>query len=447
MRFPLGIKRTSFKLLLVLIGSISSSLSIACRDLAEFYDAIDADPGAVVQGLSVALEDCYNNSEYFAILGSAYLRQGDLLRALESLERALLLDPQNGAAALDFSEVLYRQGQSLSAIEINSQLLSREDLPQGLREAIVFRQRLWQGSVKQKSLSLGVSPGYDNNLNSAPIADQLALTLSGNPVVLDVSSEFQAAGASYARLTASGGLSTLGQSINSRLTGNLTGRFSENSGYELLQASVRYRLSEANDHPRWNATFGADHLNWGGSAAYSSATVRGAYMLVDYGSCRAHSRVALQYQLYHAQELLSGYEYSLGASGECDFMLGGTMNRIGLETSALRNDAKYSQRLGADRRGWQANFFWQRPLGAGQIFAQYQHTKFRDGEGYSPLFKNKAKRNESLHSVYFSYTSPLKSLGTSAQLVGTIAYHNQNSSITLFRTRGASAEIGVFWGF
>ncbi|MDG2141192.1 MAG: tetratricopeptide repeat protein [Gammaproteobacteria bacterium] len=443
----MSIKRTSFKLLLVLIGSVASSLSIACRDLAEFYDVIDADPGAVIQGLSTTLEDCYNNSEYFAILGSAYLRQGDLLRALESLERALLLDPQNGAAAVDFAEVLYRQGQSLNAIEINSQLLSREDLPQGLREAIGLRQRLWQRSVKQKSFSLGASSGYDNNLNSAPIADQLALTLSGNPVVLDVSSEFLAAGASYARLTASGGLSTQGQSINSHLTGNFTGRFSENSDYELLQASARYRFSEANDEPRWNATFGADHLNWGGHAVFSSTTLRAAHLLGGYGSCRAHSRFALQYQLYHAQELLSGYEYSLGASGECGLMLGGVMNRIGIETSALRNDAKYSERLGADRRGWQANFFWQRPIGAGQIFAQYQHTKFRDEDGYSSLFKNGAKRNESLHSVYFRYTLPLKSLGTSAQFVGTMAYHNQNSSITLFRTRGTSAEIGVFWGF
>lgn len=447
MRFPLGIKRTSFKLLLALIGSIASSLSIACRDLAGFYDVIDDDPGAVIRDLSATLEDCYNNSEYFAILGSAYLRQGDLLRSLESLERALLIDPQNGAAAVDFSEVLYQQGQSLSAIEINSQLLSRDDLPQGLREAIVLRQRLWRRSVKQKSFSLGASAGYDNNLNSAPIADQLALTLSGNPVVLDVNSQFLAAGASYARVTARGGLSTLGERINSRLTGNLTGRVSENSDYELLQASARYRVSEANDRPRWNAIFGADHLNWGGSAVFSSGTLRAAYVLGDSGSCRAHSRLALQYQLYHAQELLSGYEYSLGASGECDFMLGGAMNRIGLEASALRNDAKYLERLGADRSGWQATLFWQRPIGAAQIFAQYQHTNFRDEEGYSPLFKNGATRDEGLHSLYFSYASPLKSLGTSAQFVATIAYHNQTSSITLFRTRGASAEIGVFWGF
>lgn len=444
---PLGIKITGLRLLLALAGILTSSLSFACRDLAQFYETVEIDPGAAIQGLSAILEACYDDSEYFALLGSGYLRQGDLLRALESLERSLLLDPQNGSAAVDFAEVLYRQGQSLNAIEINSELLAREDLPEGLREALILRQRLWQRSTTRKSLSLGISAGHDNNLNSAPIAEQLALTLSGNPVILDVSSEFKAAGGAYTRLSASGSMATVGQNMNSRLTGNFTGRFSENSDYELLQASVRYRLSEASDSPDWNMTLGGDHLDWGGSPVFSSATLRAGYLLGEFGSCALQSRVAMQYQLYHAQRLLSGYEYSLGASTECGLSLGGAANLIGLEVSALRNHAKHPGRLGADRSGWQTNAFWQRPIGVGQVFAQYQHTKFRDEEGYSSLFKNGARRNESLHSVYLSYAYPLRAFGAQARFVSTMAYHNQTSSISLFRTRGTSAEIGIFWGF
>ena len=447
MRSPLGIKRTGLRLLLALVGVLASPLGFACRDLGQFYGIIDNDPAIAIQDLNAILDACYDDSEYFALLGSAYLRQGDLLRALESLERSLLLDPQNGSAALDFAEVLYRQGQSLNAIEINSGLLAREDLPQGLRESIILRQRLWRRSTSQKSLSLGISAGHDNNLNSAPIADQLALTLSGNPVILDVNSEFKAAGAAYTRVNASGTIAKLGQNVNSQLTGNFSGRYSKNSDYELLQTSLRYRLSDASDAPIWNATIGADHLEWGGSPVFSSATLRAGYLLRDFGSCSVHSRVAMQYQLYHAQKLLSGYEYSLGAGTDCGFALGGAVNRIGLEVSALRNHAKYPGRLGADRDGWQTNAFWQRPFGLGQIFAQYQHSKFSDEEGYSPLFKNGARRNERLHSLYFSYAYPLQAFGSGARFVSTIAYHNQTSSITLFRTRGASAEIGLFWGF
>ena len=447
MQFPLGIKRTSLKLFVALTGLFASFSSFACSNLGGFYDLLEQEPGSVVSTLSSILSDCYDNSEYFALLGAAYLRQGDLLRALENLERALLLDPRNGSAAVDFAEVLYRQGQVLNAIEMNAQLLSREDLPADLKEAIFSRQRLWQSDTNQKAFAFGSSVGYDDNLNSAPIADQLALTLSGNPVLLDVSPQFRAVGGSYARLTAGGSLATAGQNTSTRFTGNITGRFSQDSDYELLQASTRFRINESRDVPGWSAIFGLDHLMWGGNTIFSSATLRASYLLKDYGSCQIYPRLAMQYQFYHAQELLSGYEYSLGVGSECEFALGSSLNRLGFEVSAVNNVAKDDDRLGHDRGGWQANAYWQRTFGSGQAVVQYQHTKLVDEDAYSPLFKNGAKREESLHSVYISYAYPLRSLGESAQFVSTVAYHNQTSSIALFRTRGASAEFGFVWGF
>jgi tetratricopeptide (TPR) repeat protein len=435
------------KFLVTLTALLASTISFACPSLEDFYDNIESEPEALIAALDGMLEQCYTDSEYFALAGAAYLRLGDLLRALENLERALLLDPANGSAAIDFAEVLFRQGQVISAIEINSQLLERSDLSDDLRQAISVRQRRWRSVANQKSFTLGTSVGYDNNLNSAPIADRIALTLSGNPVLLDVSSEFRAAVGSYARVTGGGVLLRGGQIVNSRLSGSITGRFSEQSDYDLVQGSARYRLSDASDTPRWNTTLGLDHLQWGGSAVFSSATFRAGYLLRDFGSCRVYPRLAFQYQKYDAQELLSGYEYSLGVGSECDIHLNGTANRIGIEFGALRNRAEYSQRLGGDRKGWQGSFFWQRAAGSGQIVAQYQHTRFNEEEGYSLLFKSGARRRENLHSVFLSYALPIRSFGRSAQLVSTAAYHNQSSSIALFRTRGASAEFGVVWGF
>ena len=446
-QFHLGKNKNGSKLLLALVGLLASTISFACPSLRNFYDLLENEPAALIESLDQILGQCYGNSEYFALAGAAYLSLGDLLRALENLERALLLDPSNGSAAVDFAEVLYRQGQVISAIEINSQLLLREDLPDDLREAIVRRQRRWQSDTRQQSFTFGPSIGYDNNLNSAPIAERLALTLSGNPVLLDVSSDFRAAGAAYARFTGGGTLLSVGQEVNRRLTASITGRFSEESNYDLIQGSARYRLSDASDVPRWNTTFGLDHLIWGGNTVFSSATIRASLLLKDLGKCRIYSRLALQYQKYEAQDLLSGYEYFLGPGSECDIVIAGTPNRIGLELGALRNSAQYSRRLGGDRRGWQGNLFWQRNLGAGQLVGQYQFTEFNDEEGYSLLFKNGISRQEHLHSVYFSYARPLKSFGRTAQIVGTAAYHNQDSSIALFRTRGASLEFGVAWGF
>ena len=81
-----------------------------------FYEDLESEPVAIVEALESILDRCYTNSEYFALTGAAYLEMGDLLRALESLERALLLDPRNGSAAVDFAEVLYSQGQVSSCL-------------------------------------------------------------------------------------------------------------------------------------------------------------------------------------------------------------------------------------------------------------------------------------------------------------------------------------------
>ena len=412
-----------------------------------FYEDLESEPVATVEALESILDQCYTNSEYFALTGAAYLKMGDLLRALESLERALLLDPRNGSAAVDFAEVLYSQGQVNSAIEVNSGLLSRDDLPDDLREVIFLRQQVWRRAQSQGSFSMGTIVGYDNNLNSAPIADQLALTLSGNPVLFDVSPDFRAAGAAYARVTAVGVFAKAGRDVNSSLTASVTGRFSEESAYDLIQGSARYRVSESSDRPRWNATFGLDHLVWGGNSVFSSATIRADYTLKDFGVCRVYPRLAMQYQKYSAQALLSGYEYFFGPGSECNVVIDGIVNRVGLEFGVLRNQAEYSDRLGGDRQGWQSNLFWQRTLGVGQLIGQYQITKFNDESGYSLLFENGLRRKERLHSVYLSYARPLKFLGGKSQFIGTAAYHNQDSSIALFKTRGASLEIGVLWGF
>ena len=142
-QYPLGKNKISLKLFLAVLGLLVSTASIACPSLRNFYDLLEKDPTALIESLDEILEQCYGNSEYFALEGAAYLSLGDLLRALENLERALLLDPSNGSAAVDFAEVLYRQGQVISALEINSQLLLREDLPDDLREAISRRHKIF----------------------------------------------------------------------------------------------------------------------------------------------------------------------------------------------------------------------------------------------------------------------------------------------------------------
>ena len=47
------------------------------------------------------------------------------LRAAENLELALLIDPENGSAMVDYAEVLFGIGQVSSAVDINQLILER----------------------------------------------------------------------------------------------------------------------------------------------------------------------------------------------------------------------------------------------------------------------------------------------------------------------------------
>ena len=440
-------KKTIPKLLTAVACLLPSLPSFACQDFSDFYRAIDDEFQLVESQLLPLLEECSENSEYFSLLGTVQLRSGDFFAALENLERALLLNPDNGSALVDYAEVLFQQGQVSSAVEINAQLLSREDLPADLVQAIADRQRRWRSLMSETSSILGVSVGYDNNLNSAPMGRQLALTLSGQSVVLDVSPEFLAAGGTYANLAAGIARTSAGRDISSRVSGQVRGRFGENSSYEVLQASSQFAFTQSGDNPRWNAALGFDHLNYGGNDIFSSSTIRASYLARQGKACGIYPRLAVQYQHFHTQESLSGIESSLGVGVDCRLPIGKTVNRLAVEVSALTNRALKGSRLGQDRNGWQVNLAWRRQLGPGQASAQYSFTDLNDDEGYSPIFDDGARRHESLSSVYLQYAVPTRRLGAAAQIVTSISYYNQDSTVGLFRTQGANVEIGINWGF
>ena len=419
----------------------------ACPDLSRYYPDIDDEWGSVEQALAPFLSQCSDSSEYFALLGTAQLRGSDLARGLESLELALLLDPGNGAALVDYAEVLFQQGQVLAALEINQQLLSRDDLPAGLEDSLRDRQRRWRRFTNQTTFEASILGGYDDNLNSAPMARELALTLSGESVLLQVSPEFQPASGAYLNFALAGTNNAVWSETATRFSGQVRGRFSENSKHDLVQASTRFALAERADETRWNVELGFDHLVYGANSLFSSADLRASYLLAAGEVCRAYSRGAVQYQIYHGQSWLSGLESKLGLGLDCNVSGQGPLNRLGVEASGLHNKELKSGRLGGDRQGWQINFAWQRQLGMGLALFQYTYTRMEDEEGYSPLFAGGVVRDEHRDSVYLQYRRPAPILGSKAQIVANIYYHSQRNTIDLFQTSGTSVEIGISWAF
>jgi len=423
------------------------SAASVCPDLSGYYEREGEDIYSIEAELSALFDQCSDSAEFFALLGAMQLQIGDLLQATESLELALLLDPQNGSALFDYAELLNQQGQTLNAIELGEQLLSREDLPRALEELILERLGAWRRSTTDNQLGLGISLGYDSNLNSAPSNDSLALTLSGRSIVLDVAPEYQATSGGYSRLQVNGLRRTSTANIVSAMYGGISGKFSDLSQNQLLQASTRFSFADAGDLSRWNIELGLDYLNYGGNSIYGSPTLRGSYMVGRVGGCGFSPTAALQYQHFYAPRLLSGFEGSLGMATVCEIPGSSGNERFGIEAGVIHNRARYEDRLGQDRDGWRINMVWQKNLGRGTASFQYTHSELDDEAGYSPLFDNGVRRTESVDSLNLRYVYPLDSFIGNANLVAWVSYYDQRSSVALFRTRGTVAEITLNWAF
>ena len=87
-----------------------------------------------------------------------------LPEAIESLERALLLDPDNGVAMVDYAQALLEDGQLFAALQAN-RLVLVDDTPDGLVTQLEDRQRDWGSLTRQTSYQIDLVGGFDDNLN------------------------------------------------------------------------------------------------------------------------------------------------------------------------------------------------------------------------------------------------------------------------------------------
>ena len=152
-------KEKALALAVLFLLPLNYSVASVCPDLSRYYEEEDEDIFSVEAELSALSDRCSDSAEFFALLGAMQLQIGDLLQATESLELALLLDPQNGSALFDYAELLNQEGQTLNAIELGEQLLSREDLPRALENLILERLGTWRRSTTDNQLGVGISLG------------------------------------------------------------------------------------------------------------------------------------------------------------------------------------------------------------------------------------------------------------------------------------------------
>jgi len=412
----------------------------ACPDLTTYYQGSDTDWPALEQSLLLLMPECLESSEFFALLGAAQVNSGEIAESLETLERALLLEPANGAAQIDYAQALFLQGQLFAALELNSQLLLRDDLPSSLQPLLQQRQQSWEALTRQSSLQLDLLAGYDNNLNSAPDSSQITLTLSGEPVLLALNSKFRPVSGPYLNLRFAGRYRQLAPQHQHNWLLQTRGRVSEDSQSDTIQLDTRYALVRPDRRHSYQLNAGLSHLLFGGSPLYTAAETSGRYVPETSMRCKPYYDLALQYQLYHDNSRLNGVEGKASGGFNCPYESSWGRQRLSFELGLLENTAVKAGRLGGDRSGFQFNINWQIPVPTGEIISQFSHTRMKDLDGYSPLLANGAERWVERSYLLVQYRRQLSS--RSAFMIN-LFHQNQHSNIELFQSIDTTVEIGL----
>ena len=418
----------------------------ACPDLSAFYEyGEDAESQAALEiALTPLMQECLRSSEYFALYGALRMEAGDLAESLELLERALLLDANNGAALIDYAQALYLRGQLFSALDLNGQLLAKEEVPANIRNLVQTRERQWRAQTRQHGFGADVLAGYDNNLNGAPSPSQITLTLSGEPVILTLNPEYQPIRGPYLNLRLGGQFRQLAADHQQNLTAEVRGRVSEDTGSDLVQFETRYNyLKPKRDHA-WQFGGAMSQLFFGGNSLYSAAEGNVRYQHTLNSNCTRNVAFATQYQNYNDQSNLNSIESKLGAGLSCTTEFIGKPSALGLELSLLNNTALSTGRPGRHRNGWQLNLDWQYPILKGVLSSQLNHTELRDTQGYSELLSNGAQRWLKRSYLLVQYRQAIYS--NTALVIN--AYHqHQSSNIELFDSLDTTLELGISLSF
>jgi hypothetical protein len=425
-----------------------------CPSLQAFYARAPESPNqadielywaSLSSDLMALMPSCLRSSEYFALLGAAQLNSDQNMFAIESLERALLLDPDSGAARIDYAQALFNAGQLFPAIEIGEELLMRDNLPVGLREEVARRNRDWSARTKDHSLVIDLSGGYDNNLNGAPRSDQITLTLSGEPITLSLGNDYRSVAGFYTNLGVSSQYRRLTSSSQSHWTNEVKGRLSGDERSDLVQFDSRYTFLRPSRERSLQVDGGLTHLLFGGSPLFSAAQFSGRYQVNLATSCDPSVGLQGQRQYFRQQTSLDGVEgrlfigLSCGSNGRVQE--GGSV--LSLEGGLVRNLAVKSARPGGDRSGWQLSAQWQND----SFLAQISHVGIDDSRAYSSVLADGARRWVRRSQLFFQYRRPIQLAGVKATALFNFFHQEQESNINLFETDDTTIEFGLRLGF
>jgi len=420
---------------LCLILTSTSAWSAGCFEIPKVLPNTTNGWLSLQKTLQQDSQHCLTSSAYFALYGAAQLNSGQLQSALESLERALLLDANNGAALIDYASALYHSGQIFAAIDLNQQLLSRDDLPANLQDILRQRAARWRDNTRTKYQSISVHSGYDSNLNGATDLDQLTLSAPGGDISLPLDASSKARSGQYLSLKTSHQYTQHNAFSERRfsLDSNLRHSGDHNSNY--LQLTLGVEQKQLQTQGTWYFSGSLNYLHYAQKPLSAQLTGTVKYQWRRHQECQPFSQVSLERLSAIKQHSLDSNSLYTGLGIRCS-VAGGLFDT---QLDYIVNNAVSAERPGGDRRGWQLDLQWQKPLFDGVFHSRLRRSRLVDSVSYSTLLSAGARRRQTRTEVSLEYRRPL---GADKLLSLSLNRQHQASNIDLFTQRGTRIGIG-----
>lgn len=438
-------------LLLMLCLFISQSLFAATPSTCNHWQAkqLPTSPQqwqAEYQRLQPLFTTCLSSADFLAYYGAIQLRTGNVNQALDTLERALLLNPQHGAAQMDYAQALYYHGDPYAAQSLNKSLLSNPSLPPVIRQQIQLNQKHLHNLLNTFSHQLSLNTGYDSNLNTSPSINQLTLTLDGEEWLVALAEGLEPRSGAVMRLGASTRYTQRQATSRRTYQLSLNSRLSENSQDQQHQLSARYQqqntLVNGSQLEHKLALIGLQHANthtFTTLEAQQNWQPATPFLVSKTRSCQFLPEHTLAYQSFPNRANLNALEYRLIPGLQCNL----NASQISLTAGLMYNHA-LNNRTGANRLGQELTAYWQHPLAQGRLQAQARYTQWQDTQGYNPTLANNAPRKVQRRQLSLAYLLPLS---PSLLLTTQAALQKQTSNLEMFEYQSGQFDLGISWQF
>ena len=298
----------------------SKSLFANVKNLATSFEEL------LLPHLQANLATCQNNVAWLIWSGQTLVNAKQYLLASDYLERALMLEPDNRGAKLDYALALAGTEQPEAALSLVKSLMQEPDMPEHLRTSIKgllaklesaqntltatgINQKLKEPNASPHKFYVGAKFGRDSNLLGAPNLSELSLNFSGIPFNLSLDSSYLSQSGYYKR-------ADLGWSYNQPVAASSP----ENAG--LLQAWAQARGRESSVTPeafQQQALVGVEYR----ARPFDSLGRFGASQLGTYVSAQGMDLKGGTSVKYAAQTLSLGLHKASSAWGyKCEAKLG-----------------------------------------------------------------------------------------------------------------------------